>query len=360
MTYKDVTVVIPAYKPDEKLISTLEELKREGFSDFVVVNDGSGEGFETIFDSVSAFEGTTLLVHPVNKGKGAALKTAFSYIAENRPDCVGVVTADADGQHLTCDIIAVSEEMVNTGKVVLGCRDFSQSDVPARSRFGNKLTSLVFKLLVGMKVSDTQTGLRAFPAKYLAQIAESEGDRYEFETNMLFLMHRQNIPYTEVTISTVYIEENKSSHFRVVRDSIRIYSMILKYAFNSVISFVIDALIYYLLRRFRVFDFLPIPLTFSSYFVARAISSVINYLINAKVVFHGKVNGGTLAKYYALAVFNLAISSSVAYLLENVLNVTSPLISTLIKILVDAVLFLLSFRIQNKWVFSDKEKGENE
>ena len=76
---EQITVLIPAYKPDEKMLTTLDELVKAGFTDILVVNDGSGEEFETIFEEVKKMPQCTLLVHPENKGKGAALKTAFRY-----------------------------------------------------------------------------------------------------------------------------------------------------------------------------------------------------------------------------------------------------------------------------------------
>jgi len=231
MGVKNVSVIIPAYKPDEKLIVTLTELVSLGFDDIIVVNDGSGEKFAPVFDKVKNIPECTLLLHEVNRGKGAALKTAFAFFSESRPDGVGVVTADADGQHMPKDIMAIAEKMAESKKIIIGARDFSDPNVPARSKFGNRTTSAVFRLFFGMKISDTQTGLRAFPRETLDIISTADGDRFEYETNMLMLINRKGLEFEEIRISTVYIEENKSSHFRVIRDSIRIYSLIIKYIF---------------------------------------------------------------------------------------------------------------------------------
>ena len=167
---KQITVVIPAYKPDDKMLVTLDELVKAGFTDILVVNDGSGEEFEPIFDAVRNIPECTLLVHEVNRGKGAAMKTAFRYFLDNREDQCCLVTADADGQHLTKDIIATAMEAKEQEKVVLGVRNFSDPNVPSRSKMGNRITCTVFKLFFGMKITDTQTGLRAFPRKYLEDI----------------------------------------------------------------------------------------------------------------------------------------------------------------------------------------------
>ena len=352
MSIETVSVIIPAYKPDEKLLHTLNELVRTGFTDILVVDDGSGAAFEAVFEKVKAIPQCTLLRHGVNRGKGAALKTAFVYFLDNRPDGTGVVTADADGQHLAEDIAAVSERMLSGGHIVLGVRDFSGAHVPSRSRRGNRITIAVFRLFFGMKISDTQTGLRAFPRSVMAEISQAKGERYEFETQMLFLMSQRKIPFDEVSIETVYIEENRSSHFRVVRDSVRIYSLILGYLLSSVAAAVVDALAFFLFKSVHFLGVLPIPLTWSAAILARIISSLTNFLINAKLVFHGKADKGTLARYYILAVVQITVSTALVYFAERLFSVTAPWLSTLIKAAVDTVLFFLSFRIQHKWVFN--------
>ena len=354
-----ITVLIPAYKPDEKMLVTLEELIKAGFSDILVVNDGSGEDFEPIFEEVKKKSQCTLLVHPENKGKGAALKTAFRYFLDNREDKSCIVSADADGQHLTKDIIATAMAAADEEKVVLGVRDFTDPNVPPRSKMGNQITCGVFRLFFGMKIQDTQTGLRAFPRKYLEEILKAKGDRYEYETNMLFIINRKKIPLHEVKIETVYIEENKSSHFRVVRDSIRIYALILKYLLSSVGSAVLDELAFFLFKNMGFLaNVIPIPLTFTAAILARVVSSLFNFFVNAKVVFGEKAGAKSFVKYYALAAVQISISAAVVFLMEKVLHIESPAISTLIKAVVDTVLFFFSFRIQHKWVFNEGKRKD--
>ena len=358
MALNKITVIIPAYKPDEKLLSTLSGLTGIGFDDILVVDDGSGTDFEPIFEKVKLIKECTLLRHKVNRGKGAALKTAFTYFGDNREDKLGVVTADADGQHLPEDIKAVSEAMIKKEAVILGVRDFSDPAVPPRSKTGNRITSVVFRLFFGMKITDTQTGLRAFPKKYLADIAEAKGDRYEFETNMLFLINKADIPMKEVKIQTVYIEENKSSHFRVVRDSLRIYSLIIKYLFSSCAAAVIDATAFFVLHKWAVFAFIPVSLEYSANVGARVISSIVNYFLNSKMVFGDKLSKKTLLRYYILAAAVIVASSGFVKLIKVLLGLESSILITLIKILVDTILFFATFRIQHKWVFNSKNNKD--
>ena len=354
---KKITVIIPAYKPDEKLLATLRELQEAGFGHILVVNDGSGEAFEGIFAQVEQMPACHLIRHEVNRGKGAALKTAFAHVMAEKNGTECVVTADADGQHLVKDIIAVADTCLETGHITLGCRDFTDPKVPARSKAGNQTTCVVFRLFFGMKIQDTQTGLRAFPMDTLPVMCEAAGDRYEYETNMLFLMNRKDMPFEQVKIETVYIEENKSSHFRVVRDSIRIYALILKYLFSSAASAVVDETAFFLFKvLFAGAAWVAIPVTFVASFLARAVSSLTNYYINSKVVFGDKPNKKTLVRYYCLVIFQICLSATLVFVIEKVLRIQSPGLSTLVKTLVDMVLFLISFRIQHKWVFNDKEK----
>ena len=171
MKTSSVTVLIPAYNPDEKLSRLLDELLPL-FGDVVVVNDGSTVG-QDVFDDVRA-RGLPVLVHDVNRGKGAALKTGFAWIMANRPDCVAVVTADADGQHRPADIARVAEASVAHPRgLTLGVRAFT-GKVPLRSRFGNWWTRQVFFVMTRLRVADTQTGLRGIPAALLPRMLELE------------------------------------------------------------------------------------------------------------------------------------------------------------------------------------------
>jgi len=351
-----VTVVIPAYKPDEKLLSTLRGVINVGFTDIIVVDDGGGEKYAPIFDEVKAIPECTVLHHEINRGKGAALKTAFSYYIGNRKDSIGLVTADADGQHLPKDIRGCAEDMADSGSVVLGVRDFSQPHVPARSKAGNRFTSGFFKVFFGMKISDTQTGLRAIPRKYVEAISKVDGDRYEYETHMLFLIGKAKIPLSEHIIDTVYIDDNSSSHFRVVRDSIRIYKMVILFLLSSILCTAVDAAM--LIGFNNVFEgslpfFTAFLLTVLS---ARAVSGVINYLINYFVVF--KREGGlcSILKYFALALSLIAVSGGIALAVDLIFS--QVWLTCVIKVLISLLMFPIVFRLQHNFVFGGQKNNK--
>ena len=358
-----ISVVLPSLDPDEKLIAVVDGLLEYGFSDIILINDGSKqENLHYFHDLAAQHPEITLLHHEVNKGKGAALKNAFRYFLNNRPEGFGVVTVDGDNQHHPADTRACCEHMLKTGHTVLGCRDFNQADVPARSSFGNKTTSMIFKIFVGMTISDTQTGLRAIPRTVLETLVDVYGDRFEYETNMLLAFKTYGIPFDEVKIRTVYIEENKSSHFRVIHDSWRIYKLILahffRYTLSSIASFVIDSGMVYLLTV--TLPLVDPMLGYVSTAGARAVSSLINFFMNKKLVFKSKVSTGkAMIRYYALALPQLLVQTLINQGLYTLLGITEsqPGLRTLIHILVMTVLFIVSFTIQQRWVFAPQKQN---
>lgn len=222
-------IIIPAYKPDERLPELVSGLLGADFSPVVVVDDGSGDGFAHVFEQ-ARLAGATVLRHDVNLGKGAALKTAIRHFLEAVPGA-GAITADADSQHAICDIIKVADALdAHPGALVLGVRTLGH--MPLKNRFGNALTCLLFAAIAGFRVSDTQTGLRALPSSGLAKLAELPGERYEYEMNMLLAVKPLGIPVAQVPIQTIYEPGNRSSHFRPLRDGMRIYRQLFSWIFT--------------------------------------------------------------------------------------------------------------------------------
>ena len=358
-----ITVVLPSLDPDEKLNAVIDGLLEYGFSDIILVNDGSKpENLHYFEDAAAAHPEIHLLHHEVNRGKGAALKNAFGWFLENRPEGLGVVTVDGDNQHHPADTRACCEKMLETGHVVLGCRDFNQEDVPARSSFGNKTTSMIFKLFVGMAISDTQTGLRAIPRSELVKLVDVYGDRFEYETNMLLAFKTQAIPFEESKIRTVYIEENKSSHFRVIHDSWRIYKLILahffRYTLSSLISAVVDTGAFSLLSALLKNLLEGFALTAAAGVGARVISSLLNFYLNKKLVFQTNVSTGkAMLRYYCLALPQMAaqvLLTQGVFTLFRIQDSANGL-RTLIYAIVMTALYFLSYMIQQRWVFAPQK-----
>ena len=219
------------------------------------------------------------------------------------------------------------------------------------SKFGNLLTRDVLGAMTGVHVSDTQTGLRVIPMSWLPKLLTVEGERYEFEMNMLLEAKEDNILICEVGIATIYLDENQSSHFDAIRDSIRIYKVFFKYIFASLFSFLFDIIAFTIL--ISLFNGLSFSAVTLASILARAISSVVNFTLNHKVVFkRGQSNSAI--KYFTLVVVQIVLSSLLVTVLGNALT-TLPI--SLVKILVDGTLFFVSYFVQKHLIFSG---GENE
>ena len=348
-----VSVIIPSLDPDKRLADVVNALRREGFTDIILVDDGSKPENKAYFPTGSDI---TLLTHAVNRGKGAALKTALTYVAENRPATRGAVTCDGDGQHLAGDVKKVCLAMLETGSYVLGVRDFSLPDVPRKSRIGNHASSAALALVSGVKIRDTQTGLRAVPKDLLLPMTRVRGERFEYETNVLLELKAMHASYAQVTIETVYLDSNKGSHFRPFADTLRIASLLLAYIGSSLAAFAADVLLFSLFHS--VFSCGVILSTV----IARTLSSALNFALNRSVVFHSDASLVRSAlKYYALAVPVMLISAFGVKGLAVLLGLDSGSSAvTLLKIIVDFVLFLINFRLQKFWIFRNKRRTERQ
>ena len=345
-----IPIIIPAYEPDEKLVKLVNELNRADLKPIVVVNDGSDKDkFGDIFSEVRE-EGAVVLEHAVNMGKGRALKTAFNYCLNQYEDLKGVVTADSDGQHTVEDIRKCIDILAeNSDALVLGVRDFDESGIPARSVFGNKVTRRIMRLLVGISITDTQTGLRGIGADFIRYLLTEDGERFEFETNMLIATKDQGIKIIEVPIRTIYLEENKSSHFNPIVDSIRIYGIFLKFLFSSLSSSVVDMIMFSIFCA--MFRNIPTAIGYImlSTILARIISAIYNFLINYKIVFKGKGNKVKAAvKYFLLAVCIMLLSG---FFVTTGHGLFGGVPEIVVKVPVDCLLFLLSFIVQREVVY---------
>lgn len=341
-----VAVIIPAYEPDGRLPQMVSNLISQGLGPVVVVNDGSGTEFDHLYTQ-SEQAGATVLRHTVNLGKGRGLKTAFNECLRRWPHLVGVVTADSDGQHSIADIVKLEDTLRQNPKaLVMGCRDFASSSVPHHNRWGNRITSVTMDALSGVKVKDTQTGLRAIPREYMKQLMNVPGERFEFETNMLLETRNSDTPIMCVDIDTLYPDGTSRSHFRVLHDSARIYALFAKYLAASISSLLLDLLL------FSLFVFILKPRDVPNYIIvstvlARIISSLYNFYMNGRVVFRKALRPNTFVKYYALAAVQMLASALLVNGLYSVLG--WPEVS--VKILVDMLLFFISFQIQQRHIF---------
>jgi glycosyltransferase involved in cell wall biosynthesis len=223
-----VVALIPAFRPDRRLVDLVVDLRAAGFGSVIVVDDGSPDAAAPVFAALAGLPGCDLLRHDVNRGKGRAIKTGLARFLERYPAAAGVVTVDADGQHLAPDVARVAASFLAApDALVIGSRQFA-ARTPWRSRFGNRLTRQVFRWVAGVRLADTQSGLRCFSRAVAAQLLALAGERYEYEMNVLAACPRLKVPLREVPVAAVYLDGNSSSHFNPVVDSIKIYALLLR------------------------------------------------------------------------------------------------------------------------------------
>lgn len=335
---EDAVVLIPAYNPNIDIMNEFLGKLKASFQNIVIVNDGSSSQYSLFFAKLSTEYPT--INHYKNLGKGRALKTGINYILNNYPNIKAIITADCDGQHTVKDIKKCYHKWQKSkSSLILGCRDFTNEKVPLKSRYGNKITKDIFMLFTGLKISDTQTGLRVIPKEVSSIILDVKGERYEYETNVLLETKKLDIPIVEEKISTIYINNNKESHFNPIKDSIEIYKLFIKYIISSLSSFALDIIL------FTIFIKLTNKIITSS-IISRIISSIYNYLINKNLIFK-KNNDKTLLKYYTLVIIQLTISATITKLLNNCITLNI----VIIKIIVDIFIFIINFIIQREIIF---------
>lgn len=343
--------LIPAYQPTEQLISLVQEAKSQGFQ-IVVINDGSSTGANDIFESTARFG--TVLHHMENMGKGQAIKTGLSFIQSQYPADCTVVTLDADGQHRVADakkICKVAQNHPDT--IVLGSRKLREN-VPLRSRFGNTVTRLVYRISTGQRIWDTQTGLRAFSAKLIPQLLTVPGNRYEYEMNVLLTCSRTGIPVLEEEIDTIYIDNNASSHFDTVKDSWRVYKEILKFSAASLISFFVDYGLYAILT-ISTSDLGNVLSILISNIGARIVSASVNYTINRRLVFQSKAHLVRSAFQYAVLAVGILIGNTIVLsFLADYLGVNRYAA----KLITELLFFLISWLVQRKVIFRAGKNAE--
>ena len=347
-----MTVLIPAFEPDGRLVDLIRNLRQQCGYHIVVVNDGSGPAFDPIFDQALG-EGCVVLTHAYNRGKGCALKTGFRYILENTQETVGVVTADADGQHLVYDIRRVAEELpLSSGKIVLGARKFV-GKVPFRSAAGNTIMRFLFTAASGTNIRDTQTGLRGFPVSLLPLMLQIEGERFEYEMNMLLEAGTLGYGFRQVMIETVYIAGNRSSHFHPFSDSVRVFLPMIKFSLSSITAAVVDYSLLFVFQPLLTQWHVPAAL-FLSVVLARAASSGVNFTINRTMVFNSKSTHqkpkGKALHYYSLVVGLMLVNYLMLKFFTDVLGMWI----VYSKLLTECLLFTISYTFQRFILFKKR------
>ena len=342
-----VPILIPAYQPGEALARLVPALLGSGAEAIILVDDGSGPQFSARFVHLAELDRVHLVRHAVNLGKGAALKTGLNFALVNFPDCRGVVTADADGQHAPEDILRVADRLrEDSPALLLGVREFPKS-VPLRSRLGNTITRGLLYLVAGQKLADTQTGLRGIPATLAAHLLRVPSTGYEFELDMLMACKYQGFPIVQIPIRTIYENGNKSSHFHPIFDSMRIYFLLLRFSVLSLLTAILDNLVFAASLGYT-------GSIARSQILARLIAMVFNYSGARGAVFHSRQRHAVvLPKYVAL----VAVNGFLSYSLLEFLHLRLGWRAIPAKLTAEGILFIANFAIQRDFVFTRRARA---
>ena len=333
-------LIIPAFRPAEGLVSLVGSVRAASTMPIVVIDDGSGPSFRHIFEHLAA-AGILVVRNAINLGKGAALKNGLNQALLAYPDAEWFVTADADGQHLPKDILAIARSS-DEGVVVMGSRRFG-SGVPLRSRLGNTISKYVYYCLTGIKLRDTQTGLRSIPRRVAELCLSIRSNRYEFETEQILAAKENGFRFKQVPIETVYLDGNSSSHFNPLLDSFRIYFVLLRYTLSSLTTYIADFATFIALSTngFSIF---------SSNMAARAVALWLQFALLRSFVF--KTNSGPVIflAYVGYVFFSGWLSS----ILQGQLSPVLLHNAVLTKLVVEAPIFIFNFLFLHNVIFRDR------
>lgn len=385
----NITVIIPSYNPDVKLTMFVDELIMSGFSDIVIVDDGSDfsdRKVMTAFEYVESKEECTLLHHDKNMGKGMALKTGFKYCMAKRTSDTLVVTADDDGQYTAEQIIecleyydnyldevraetleqgenASSVDMINSSRdidimenrpILLAPRDFRDTNYAARKRMLNHVSGFVMKYLCSVKVKDVQTGLRFIPYEHMDKLIKVEGDGFDYEINMLVEMKYEKINHIEKQILIEPVAKQYAA-YNPLRDIVKFLGVMVKYAVSSLSATVIDLIAFYVLMLVCGSESMGMDESVSllvATIVSRIISATFNCVVNRRTVFKSDMPlKGVIVKFYIFTMFRAVLSYGAVYGLAYLLGSYGANLTVVIKLVVDLILFFVGYDIQKKWIF---------
>ncbi len=342
MNNNRVSIVIPAYQPNETLPALVKQLTQLApHCPIIIVNDGSDANCQAYF-AQSEQMGALILQHEINQGKGAALKTAFNYWLNHCSDTqFGLVTADADGQHHAADILMLAEQVQQDPKALhLGVRKLSNIRIPLRSRFGNGLTKYLYNLFSRQEITDTQTGLRGLGKSFIQTMCEQTAAHYEFEFIMLLLAPKLHIPIKQHPIQTIYIDNNSSSHFHPLIDSLKIYWVFFRFFLASLSSFLIDFVIFIAIFHLT-HNILPAIL------LARICSGIYNFFINQSLVFQS--NKKWMQSVVAYSILYITNLLAIYALIHGFYAWWGNIYMA--KIVSDILLFIINFMVQHFFIF---------
>lgn len=195
-------VVISAFNEGDHIRSVLDDIRRNSDLNVVVVDDGSTDKTSK---NAQEIQGTVVIRHKVNLGKGAAMKTGSEYAFMH--GAKAVIFMDADNQHSPKDISKFVDAIEKGNDVVFGSRDYGYA-TPLVRYMGNKIASVLVSVLYGIYVNDLLCGFRAITKRAYEKIKwESQG--YGVETEIAIKTATFKLKYCQVSVAAIYLDEVK-------------------------------------------------------------------------------------------------------------------------------------------------------
>lgn len=216
-----ILVLIPCYREAEHIATVVQGLPSAD-ADILVVDDGSPDQTAEIARNA----GATVIVHPRNQGKGAAMVTGLSYAREHDYDAV--VLMDGDGQHLPQEVPRFIDAFRQTGAdVIVGSRMADTKTMPFIRLLTNRFMSWLLSRKIGQRISDTQCGFRLLSRAAIPCALETESVGFAADSELLLRAHRAGLTIAETAVSTVYGTEK--SHIRPVRDTLLFFNLLRRF-----------------------------------------------------------------------------------------------------------------------------------
>lgn len=345
----NVVILIPAHNPHAGFVELLRELAVEDVRRVVVVNDGSRQDRRWIFERIAGLQNVTLLEHAGNKGRGAALKTGVAHVLLDYPDAVGVVTADCDGRHSVRDIMAVTREVAEgNGVPVLGTMT-TDRERPLPERIGNRVIRLTMKTFYSLDLEDAWAGLRGIPMVLVRDLSDIPHNRNEFEIEMLLEWKAKGLSIVEIPIDAASAPGDSSTQFSMLLDSMRVYFVLYRYVFVSLVTAAADILVFLLAHPM-------LNSVLATTYCSRLAALGINYFLARRFVFCSEE--AILRTFLRYAMLVAASGFTSAALVQYLLSV--PGINILsAKVASDLLLYVAIFLIQRDLVFVEKEPERN-
>ncbi len=197
-TSKKIYIIIPVYNESAVIKDVIEEIKKNGYQNIIVVDDGSKDD---TYAKTNSLEGVTALKLSINRGKGAAVKTGIEATKILNADIV--ITMDGDGQHNPKNIEKMIENINKGYDVVLGTRLKNPKGMPFYKIVANHIGNFFTWIIYGLWVTDSQSGFRAYSKKAILLI-DTQTDHYEYDSEVIREIKRHKLKYKEIPIEVRY------------------------------------------------------------------------------------------------------------------------------------------------------------